>query len=145
MSTVLIFAWVYAAMIAMAFWESEVEGRNAGARKALGWKFTIRGYDVHAYHIFVFLVMWPLMMSLPLVVTGWDTRLFGVLMSAYASGIILEDFMWYVVNTDTSLKDFNSRFAKHYPWIRAGSVEIPVLYIIMGPLALASWYFLWSV
>ncbi len=41
MNIPLIFIWVYLAMIAMSFWESEVEGRKAWDRGKMGWKIKI--------------------------------------------------------------------------------------------------------
>ena len=41
MNILLIFIWIYAAMIAMSFWESYVEKRNAWNRGKLGWKIRI--------------------------------------------------------------------------------------------------------
>ena len=141
---ILIFLWVYAAMVAMAFWEAYVEGRNAWDKAKLGWKFRVgRKFVMTAYHFYLAWVMLPLLMSLPLVVVGWDRRLFGVLLSAYASGIVLEDFMWYVVNPVVKLSEFNSRFADYYPWLKLGRFEVPVFYLFGLAVAVGSWYFLW--
>ena len=143
MNVILIFVWIYAAMIAMSFWESYVEGRNSWDKKKLGWKLKIGKYHFSAYHFYLFCVMWPLLLTLPLVIYGWDVRLAGILFSAYFSGMVLQDFMWFVVNPVVKLSEFNSSFASYYPWIRIGRFEIPAGYVLGVILALLSWYFVW--
>lgn len=144
MQVQLIFLWVYLAMIAMSFWESAVEGRKAWDRGKLGWKINLGKYCLPAYHFFVFLVMWPLLLTLPLVIYGWDLRLLGILISAYFSGMVIEDFMWYVVNPAIKFSEsFNSKFANYYPWLKFGKLEIPALYLIGIAVSIISWYFLW--
>ena len=66
MRTLLIFAWIYAAMIAMAFWEAYVEGRNAWDRGKIGWKIRIGRFCLTGYHFFLAWVMLPLLLTLPL-------------------------------------------------------------------------------
>jgi len=55
-------------MIAMAFWESYVEGRNAWHKKKLGFKIKIGKYCFTAYHFFLAWIMLPLLLALPLVI-----------------------------------------------------------------------------
>ncbi|MDD5191863.1 MAG: hypothetical protein PHX96_01860 [Candidatus Nanoarchaeia archaeon] len=117
MNILLIFILIYAAMIAMSFWESYVEGRNAWDKGKLGWKIRIGKYVISAYHVYISWVMFPLLLSLPLVIYGWDTKLFGILVSAYFSGMVIEDFMWYVVNPVVKFKEFFTSFSDYYPWI----------------------------
>lgn len=131
-------------MIAMSFWESEVEGRKAWDKGKFGWKLHLGKYRISAYHFFVFWMMWPLLLTLPFIIYGWDLKLFGVLVSAYFSGAVVEDFMWYVVNPAIKFSEsFNSKFASYYPWIKIGKLEIPGLYILNLTIASLSWYFLW--
>lgn len=144
MKTLLIFLWIYLAMMAMAFWESEIEGRKAWDEGKLGWKIRLGRYCLPAYHLFLFWVMWPLLLSLPLVIYGWDKQLFGILLSAYFSGVVFEDFLWYVVNPAIKLKDsFNPQFANHYPWLKFGKLAIPTLYPVGEVTSFLSWFFLW--
>lgn len=143
MNTFWIFIWIWGAMIATAFWEAYVEGRNAWDKGKHGWKIKIGGFVLTGYHFYLFGVMWPLLITLPLVVHGWDTRLFGILLSAFFSGLVLEDFMWYVVNPKVKFKEFNSGFADYYPRVKLGSIKIPFLYFIGVGLALFFWILLW--
>lgn len=145
MPTLLIFIWIYAAMIAMSFWEAYVEGRNAWDKEKLGWKIKFgKKFVLSAYHIYIFGIMWPLVLTLPLVIYGWDTKLFGIILSAYFSGMVIQDFGWYVVNPVVKLKEFWSDFTDYYPWIKInGKKIIPWGYIVGIIIAVLSWYFLW--
>ena len=144
MDIFLIFIWIYAAMIANSFWEAYVEGRNAWDKKKLGWKIKIKNYTLTAYHFFLFCVMWPLILSLPLIIYGWDTKLFGILISAYFSGLVLQDFMWFVVNPAVKLSEFNPKFVNYYPWLKIGKLNIPWFYLIGPLISILSWHFLWK-
>jgi hypothetical protein len=145
MNTLLIFIWIYAAMFAMSFWEAYVEGRNPWGKRKLGWTLKLTPtITLPAYHFYVFFVMWPLMLSLPLVIYGWNLRLFGILLSAYSTGMIIEDFGWFVVNPAVKLREFWTGFSDFYPWIKIrGKKILPVGYIVGPLIALASWYLFW--
>ena len=145
MNSLLILIWVYAAMIAMSFWESYVEGRNPWDKRKLGWKIKLGNkFVLPAYHFYVFWVMWPLLLTLSFIIYGWNSRLFGVLISAYFSGMVIEDFGWYVVNPKVKLKEFWTGFSDYYPWIRInGKKIIPWGYLLGVIIAVLSWYFLW--
>lgn len=143
MKTFLIFLVVWGAMVAMSFWASYVEGRNAWDKGKLGWKLKIGKYSLPAFEFYIFVLMCPLFLSLPLIVNGWDIKLFGVLVSAYFSGIIIEDFLWFVVNPKVSVKEFNPQYANYYPWLIIGKIKIPWGYLISLVISLLSWWFLW--
>ena len=131
-------------MVAMSFWESYVEKRNAWDKQKGGWKIRIGKFVLPAYHFYLFWVMWPLLLTLPLIIYGWDARLFGVLVSAYLTGMILEDFMWYVVNPRVQLSEFYTHFSDYYPWVTIGKKKIvPWGYVFGLTIAILSWYFLW--
>jgi hypothetical protein len=139
-----IFAIIWASMIAFSFVEAYVEGRNAGDKGKLGPRVMIGRYNLTAYHFWLFYVMFPLLMILPFVVFHWDAKLFGVVMSAFCTGVIIEDFMWYVINPVVKVKELWSDFSNYYPWIKlAGKKIIPVVYIGYGTLATLFWFFLW--
>lgn len=144
MQPVFIFIWIYAAMVAMSFWESYVEKRNAWDKGKLGWEIKIRNFILPAYHFYVFWVMWPLLLTLPFVIYGWDARIFGIIVSAYFSGMVIEDFMWYVVNPAVKLKEFYTHFSDYYPWLKIGDKKIiPWGYVFAITVSVLSWYFLW--
>ena len=120
-----IFAIVWTAFISISFWESSVEGRNAWGKKKLGWELKIKkNVFLTRYHFYLFFITIPLLTLLPIFIYGWDSRLFGILVSAYFSGIMIEDFMWYVVNPVVKLKEFYTKFSDYYPWIRIRNKKI---------------------
>jgi hypothetical protein len=84
------------------------------------------------------------LLTLPLIIYGWNAKLFGVILSAAAVGMIIEDFLWYVINPYFSLKKFNPEDAYWYPWAGIGKLKIPLCYIAGIAAALLSWYFLWK-
>ncbi len=139
-----IFIIVWLACIAMSFWEAYAEGRNAWDQGKLGWKIKLGRFTLSGYHFFIFLVMWPLLLSLPLVIYGWDSKLFGILLSAYLSGLVIEDVMWYVVNPVVKFSELNTVFANYYPRFRLGKIKIPTGYVIGLIAAVASWLIFWK-
>jgi hypothetical protein len=134
------------AMIAMSFWEAYIEGRNSWDKGKLGWKIKIgKSFVLSAYHFYIFGVMWPLLLTLPFIIYGWDARLFGIILSAYLSGTVVEDFGWYVVNPAVKLREFWTSFSDYYPWIRVkGKKIIPLGYVLAIIASIISWYFLWK-
>lgn len=144
MNTILIFVWIYAAIVAMSFWEAYVEQRNAWNKGKIGWELRIGRFTLPAYHFYVFWVMWPLLLTLPFVIFGWDERVFGVIVSAYFSGMVVEDIMWYVVNPAVKFREFFSSFSDYYPWVRiSGRKVVPVGYVLAFAVSVASWLFFW--
>ena len=71
-------------------------------------------------------------------------RVFGVILSAYFSGMVIEDFMWYVVNPSVKLNEFYTHFSDYYPWLKInGKKIVPLGYCLGIAVSLISWYFLW--
>ena len=144
MNTLAIFLWIYAAMICLAFAEASVEGRNAWDKKKVGLKLKFGKYVFSTYHFFSFVLMFPILLTLPLVIYSWDSRLFGIIMSAYFSGVIIEDFCWYVVNPKVKLREFWTSFSDYFPWIKINNKKIiPWTYVILLAIAILFWYFFW--
>ena len=133
-------------MIATSFWEAYTEGRNAWSKGKLGWKIKIgKHITITAYHFWVFVIMFPALLALTFVNSGWNTRLLGALLSAYFSGLVLEDLFWYVVNPKVKFKELWSPFSNYYPWIKIQNRKIvPLGYVIGIIVAISSWYFLWK-
>ena len=141
----LVFTLVWGAMIATGFWESYVEGRNPWDKGKLGWKIRIGSFVLTGYHFYLFWVMFPLLLAIPFVFTGWNPKLFGVLVSAYATGVILEDLTWYLVNPVVQFREWFTPFSDYYPWIKIGGRKIvPTGYILGIAVAVLSWFFFWK-
>ena len=140
---VLIFTVVWLAMIANSHWEAYVEGDKAWDKGKLGWKLRIGKYVLSAYHFYLFFVMWPMLLSLPLIIYGWNLELFGILLSAYISGLVVEDFFWFVVNPKIKLGDFNSNKVRYYPWVKLHFFEIPLGYVLGIISSVVIWLLIW--
>lgn len=138
-----LFPVIWAAMIANSFWEAYVEGKHAWDEGKLGWKLDLGFIKLTAYHFWLFWVMWPLLLSMPLILTGWNSELFGILASAYFSGLVVQDFFWFVVNPAFDLKHFDPKHVKWYPWLSIGRIHIPLFYLVGIGLALLSWALFW--
>ena len=74
---------------------------------------------------------------------GLEPRLFGVLLSAYLSGVVVEDFMWYVVNPEVKLAEFGPKFVTYHPWLRVGKIHLPMLYVTAIIASVSVWFFVW--
>src|SRR3989338_845985 len=146
MNIFFIFIWIYVSMIALSFVEAYVEGRNPWDKRKVGWKLKLPlGIIFSGYHFFLFIIMIPLFLTLPLVIYGWDKRLFGIILSAYFSGIVIEDFVYFIVNPVVKFKEFFTDFTDFYPWIKIkGKKIIPWGYIFGITFAILYWYFLWK-
>ncbi|MDO8741454.1 MAG: hypothetical protein Q7J54_07885 [Candidatus Woesearchaeota archaeon] len=144
MSPLLIFIWIFIAMTAAAFWESYAEGRNAWHKGKLGWKIKLgNSFILTAYHFYLFWIMWPILLTLPFIIYGWNFKLFGVLVSAYFSGLVYQDIMWFIVNPVVNFSELNPKFANYYPWIKLGRFKVPLFYAVELFIAFLSWFFIW--
>ena len=146
MNVMLIFIWVWAAFVAMAFWESSVEGKHPWDRRKVGWKIRFgKRYSLPQYQFFVLFVFLPLLLTLPFIIYGFDFKIFGILLSATLTGLVIEDFLWFVVNPEIKFKDsFNPKFVYYYPWINFFRLQIPLGYIFGIVASILSWYFIWK-
>ena len=143
MNVALIFIWVILTFIIMAFLEKTIEGPNAWAKKSYGWKYKFtRRISLTEYHLTlnIFILMMGL---LPLIIYGFNLKIFGVLLSAFMVGMVVEDFSYFIVNPYFGLRKFNAKDARWYPWLKFGEFEIPAGYIINVVIAILSWLILW--
>ncbi|MEK6932792.1 MAG: hypothetical protein AABW56_03275 [Nanoarchaeota archaeon] len=145
MNELLILAYILLIFVSIAFWEAYIEGKNGWASKSVGWKmkkdlFFIKG--ITAYHFWSWIVMIPMFLALPLVIYGWDLKLFGILLTGYFWGAILEDFLWFVINPEFPFKDFNPTKAYWHKWFKIGKVEFPQGYLFYFIFGLIIWMLL---
>jgi len=160
----MILVWVWLAMVALSFVEAYVEGRHPWNRRKVGWKLRlgkanntkwkkvvddsimIKPAETHifsGYHFFLFVIELPILISLPLIIYGWNFELFGILVSAYFSGMVIEDFVYFLVNPAIKFSNWNERFVSFFSWVRVGNFKVPINYITGILIALLSWYFIW--
>jgi|SRR3989344_4941770 len=137
-----ILVYVSLIFIALAFGEGYSEGRYGWAARSYGWRFKVTGRTLTAYHFWIWLIMIPMFLMFPLFIYGFNLRLFGVLLSSYFLGAVINDIAWYIVNPKVRLKDFNPRFAKWYNWWDIFGIKIPDFYIFYPIIFLIIWLLL---
>jgi len=59
--------------------------------------------------------------------------------------LVIEDFVWYLVNPVVGFKEWFTSFSDYYPWIKIGGKKIvPVGYPVGIIIAVLSWLLLWK-
>jgi len=133
----LIFFVEVLAFISISFWAAAMEGPTGGL-------FGKRGIDVFGVKLsadfWIFCVMAPLFLLLPLLVGGFESKLFGTLAAGAFIGGMLEDFFWFVVNPYYGVAKFNSTYATWLSWIKIGAFEIPNFYPLNIAAAVVVWF-----
>ena len=131
---ILITLYIQAIFASIAFWESYIEGYNSWDTGKLGWKFRIgflKQKPLTMYHLFLYVITIPMFMMLPLLLFGFDKHLFLLLIANYFLGLVVEDFLWFVVNPVWGgLRNFNSAKVNWHRFHRIGRLELPDFYII---------------
>jgi len=138
----ILFAWIMLGFVGLAFLESTVEGEMGGGEATRGWRKSFFGYDLKEYHFWLWFVVVPIFVFSPLLVVGWDQRLFGTLAIAYLLGGVLEDFAYFAVNPHFGLGKWSSSNAKWMPWFRVGRLEVPQFYVRNLVAAVMVWLLL---
>ncbi|HLD25118.1 MAG TPA: hypothetical protein VJB96_04350 [Patescibacteria group bacterium] len=133
-----IFFTIQLAMIFFACAEAYMEGKEGWKWNPAWWRIWLPGgYTYTAYHVFAFLLFFPLVfIVLPLVVAGWDRHVFLVLLFSTIIGGRVEDFTWFVVNPLHPLSKWNPRETRWYPWMKIGAINLPVSYVGNGIVAI---------
>ena len=103
-------------MIFMAFilalWEIQIEGRDGWAAKVPAWRiekgWVIKltgGRPLTGYHVFmtIFLIA---IVHLPVFFTKWSWQLESILFGFYLGMVLVEDFLWFVLNPYYGIKSF---------------------------------------
>lgn len=128
----------------LALWEIQIEGRDGWAAKLPAWRLEkgwlvklAGGRPVTGYHIFmtVFLIA---MVHLPLFFVPWRWPLECLLLGFYVGMVLLEDFLWFVLNPHYGVKNF--RRGKIW-WHKSWWGPVPSLYWILLVVVVVLVYF----
>src|SRR3990167_1073944 len=132
-----IFLVVQIAMIFFSHAEAYQEGKEGWKWNPKWWRIRLpAGYWYTAYHIFIFFITLPLLVfGIPLILVGWDTHLFLILLVSYLVGTTLEDFTWFLVNRDYPFSKWNPKDTRWYPWVALGRLSLPLSYVIKITIA----------
>ncbi|MBU1952043.1 hypothetical protein KJ733_03980 [Patescibacteria group bacterium] len=142
MKDVVIVLWIIMAFIATSFWEAYIEGQHGGAEKQVGWKIKVGKYYLNGYHFWLWVVAYPLLLTLPLVI-NYSSRVLGLILIGYFLGQVIEDFLWFVVNPQWPFRHFRPDKADWFPWMKFGKkYGLPFFYVPYLIFAFLAWWFL---
>ena len=138
-------------MVFMAFiltmWEIQIEGKDGWAanlpcwRIEKGWPTKIMGgRPLTGYHVFLTLFM-VAAVHLPLFFVSWSWRLECLLIGFYLGMLLIEDFLWFVLNPHYSIKNFRKG---NIWWHKTWWGPVPSLYWILLIVVVVLYYFGWN-
>jgi len=127
----LVFLVEIAGLMVLSFMAVAIEGEAGGV---FGRSFA---YGMSA-DFWLFLSV-GVMLVLPLMVSGLDVRLLGVLLSGLLIGGVLEDFLWFVVNPAYGVSRFNPGSASWQTWSAVGPLALPTFYFVYIIAAMFVW------
>ena len=117
--------------VILAIWEIQIEGKEGWAAKLPAWRIEKRwiikltgGRPVTGYHVFMTLFLIATV-HLPLFFVAWSWRLESLLLGFYVGMVLLEDFLWFVLNPHYGIKNF--RKGKIW-WHTSWWGPVPALY-----------------
>ena len=127
----------------LAWWEIQIEGKDGWAAKSPGWRIEkvwlmklTGGLPITGYHFYMTIFIIAIV-HLPLFFTAWSWRLESLILGFYVGIVLLEDFLWFVLNPHFGLKNFRKgKIWWHKRWLGV----VPAMYWI---LALAAIVLLW--
>jgi hypothetical protein len=122
----------------LAEWEIQIEGRDGWAAKSPGWRIETGwlmklsgGRPVTGYHFYMTLFMLTIV-HLPLFFTLWSWRLESLLLGFYVGMVLIEDFLWFLLNPHFGIKKFRKgQIWWHPTWWG----PVPSLYWVLLPLS----------
>ncbi len=130
--------------VILALWEIQIEGKDGWAAKLPGWRVEkgwlvklAGGRPVTGYHFFMtsFLIA---IVHLPLFFLPWSWQLECLLLGFYVGMVVLEDFLWFVLNPHYGIKSF--RKGKIW-WHRGWWGPLPSFYWILLVVVIVLVYF----
>jgi hypothetical protein len=128
----------------LALWEIQIEGKEGWAAKLPAWRIEkgwptklMGGRPITGYHVFMLIFMLSIV-HLPLFFASWTWRLELLLLSFYLGMVLIEDFLWFVLNPHYGIKNF--RKGKIW-WHKTWWGPVPSLYWILLPIIIVLIYF----
>ena len=142
----IILSYILGIFVSIGFWEAYMEGKGGWAANQVGWKIDLGvGFlrkPLDAYHFWCWVVMIPMFLMLPFIMFGWNAHLFWLVIIGALLGIVIEDFLWFVINPIFPFRDFKPEKVWWHYWIGFGKYKIPEFYVIFPLLALFIWIYL---
>jgi hypothetical protein len=128
----------------LALWEIQIEGKDGFAAKLPCWRLEkgrlVRltgGRPITGYHVFMVLFLIALV-HLPLFFVTWSWRLEGLLIGFFIGMLLVEDFLWFVLNPNYGIKSFRrGKIWWHARWWG----PVPDFYWILFVIVVVLFYF----
>jgi len=136
-----VFLYVQVIFVSIAFWESHID-YVGWAKMQQGWRIKTPVRELTAYHFWMWLVMTPLFLFMPLAIYGWNFHLFWLLVASALTGIVIEDTLWFVLNPKFTMAKWNPQYCDWHKWIKVGKFAIPEFVLIFPILAFLIWLFI---
>ena len=131
----------------LAMWEIQIEGKDGWAANLPGWRIEkgwatklMGGRPLTGYHIYMTLFMIAAV-HLPLFFVSWSWRLESLLIGFYLGMLLLEDFLWFVLNPHYGIKKFRRGTIW---WHKTWWGPVPSLYWILLVVVIVLYYFGWN-
>ncbi len=128
----------------LALWEIQIEGSEGWAAKLPAWRILkgwpvkiMGGRPVTGYHVFMLIFMLSII-HLPLFFTPWSWRLEFLLLGFYNGMVLVEDFLWFVLNPHYGIKKFRKG---QIWWHKTWWGPVPSLYWWLTPVVIVLIYF----
>lgn len=128
----LLFIFVLAFIVAKL--EINIEGKDGWAKNLPTWriknkltdfflnKSPLTGYHLWLFTMIIFLLHFPFFMGV-----SWNVNIELVISAFFFLFLIIEDFLWFIINPDFGIKKFNP---KNISWHKRWVGPIPANYII---------------
>jgi hypothetical protein len=127
-----------------ALWEIQIEGKDGWAANSPGWRIEkgwavklMGGRPLTGYHVFMVVFIIGII-HLPLFFVPWSLRLECLLTGFYLGMVLLEDFLWFVLNPYYGIKSF--RKGKIW-WHKTWWGPVPSLYWFLSIISVLLIYF----
>jgi len=113
-----------------ALWETEIEGKNGWATNLPTWRIsnpykkTFNGKDITGYHIFM-IAIWTMFFHGYFLFNSWSLGKEFICIGMMLIYLIIEDFLWFIVNPYYNIKKF---FQQKVKWHKKWFLGVPIDY-----------------
>ena len=144
------FAFVFLLTVNFALLEINIEGAEGWARKLPTWVLdsekvlekvlrVFGGRPMTGYHVLILFYILPFLLHFPVFFTPWSLQKEFVVIGTYFLLLVLEDFLWFVLNPAFGLKNFNKEkiwWHKNWLWrvpdTYIGGILLSIVFLSYG-------------
>ena len=131
----------------LALWEIQIEGKEGWAAKLPCWRIKkgwlvrlMGGRPITGYHLFM-ISFTIAIVHLLLFFVPWSWQLESLIIGFYAGMMLLEDFLWFVLNPHYGIKSFRrGKIWWHDKWWG----PVPSFYWVLIVIVVVLFYFGWN-